>query len=169
MNGETMKTFMAKPNVARVVFLYWQLLTTALKRFVSNVERDKNGEKRAPEKGSISLPPTESGDLDLLSSEATPEQALIYAWITGLLDHAIRETEKQLGDAGMKVHWQMFHRKVLAPILEDAEDVPLREICRIYGVEDETQASNMIVTVKRRFRRILKQQLRELPRTEGAA
>jgi len=146
-----------------------QLLTTALKRFLSNVERDKKRQKRAPEGGVVPLPSTESGDLDPPSSEATPDQAFYYAWITGLLDHAVAETQRQSNGAGMTVHWQVFHRKVLAPILEDEEDLPLREICRIYGVENETKACNMIVTVKRRFQRILKQRLRDLVRTDSQA
>lgn len=153
----------------REIGCFRQLLTTALKRFLSNVARDKSRKKRAPEGGVVPLPSTESGDLDPPSSEATPEQAFYYAWITGLLDHAVAETQRQSYDAGMEVHWQVFHRKVLAPILEDGEDIPLKEICRLYGVEDETKACNMIVTVKRRFQRILKQRLRDLVRTDFQA
>jgi hypothetical protein len=153
----------------REIGSFRQLLVTALKRFISNMERDKSRKKRAPEGGVVPLPSTESGDIDLPSSEATPEQAFYYSWITSLLDRALRETEKQCIDSGMKVHWQVFHRKVLAPILEDAEDIPMKEICRIYGVQSDTKACNMIVTVKRRFQRILKQRLRDLVRSDAQA
>lgn len=148
-----------------------QLLATALKRFVLNVERDKNRKKRAPEGGIVPLASTdsESGDIDPPGSEATPEQAFYYTWITDLLDHTIAETKRQCYDADLKIHWQVFHRKVLAPILGDAEDIPMKEIGRIYGVESEAKAGNMIVTVKRRFQRVLKQRLRDLVRSDSQA
>lgn len=153
----------------REIGCFRQLLTTALKRFISNIERDKKRKKRAPTGGLIPLPAAESGDFDPPSSEATPEQAFYYSWITGLLDHALAETKRQSIDGGMKVHWLLFHRKVLAPILEDAEDIPMKEICRTYGVESETKACNMIVTVKRRFQRVLRQRLRDLVRSDSQA
>ncbi len=151
----------------REIGCFRQLLMTALKRFVSNVERDKKRKKRAPKGGLIPLPSLESGDFDLPSSEATPEQAFYYSWITGLLDYALAETKRQSIDAGMKVHWQLFHRKVLAPILDGAEDMSMTEISRTYRVENETKACNMIVTVKRRFQRVLRQRLRDLVRSDS--
>ncbi len=158
-------------SVDREIGCFRQLLTTALKRFIINVVRDKSRKKRTPEGGIVPLASTdsESGDVDPPGSEATPEQAFYYTWITDLLDHTIAETKRQCYDAGLKIHWQVFHRKVLAPILGEAEDIPMKEICRIYSVESEAKAGNMIVTVKRRFQRVLKQRLRDLVRSDSQA
>jgi RNA polymerase sigma factor (sigma-70 family) len=156
-------------SVDRQIGRFRQLLTTALKRFIINTERDKNRKKRTPEGGVASLASaeSESNDIDPPSSEATPEQAFYYTWITDLLDYAIAETKRQCHDSGLRLHWQVFHRKVLAPILEDAKDTSMKEICRMYGVESEDKANNMIVTAKRRFQKILKQRLRDLVRSDS--
>jgi hypothetical protein len=146
-----------------------QLLTTALKRFLFNVERDKNRQKRAPQGGITSLSGAEGEEIDPPGSEATPEQAFWYAWITDLLDYALAQTRQECGAGGREVHWQVFHRKILAPILEDAEDMPIKQICRMYGVDGESRADNMIVTVKRCFRRVLTQRLHDLARSEAQA
>jgi len=146
-----------------------QLLSTALKRFTINVERDKNRKKRAPEGGVVALPSTEAGDFDPPSSEATPEQAFYYAWVTSLLDHALTETKKECCNAGLEVHWQVFYSRVLAPILNDAEETSFKNICQKYCIESESKAGNMIVTVKRRFREVLRRRLRDLVGSDSQA
>ena len=56
-----------------------QLLRTALKRFIINVERDKKRKKRFPTEGVLPLSSEELGRIDTPSSEDTPEQAFDYA------------------------------------------------------------------------------------------
>ena len=146
-----------------------QLLSTALKRFVSNHERDRRRRKRVPEGGLVSLSSIELGIVDAPKSEATPDDAFHYSWITSLLDQILKETEEQCCNAGLTKHWQVFRSKVLAPIRENAEDLPLKEICQKYGIESETKACNMMVTVKRCFKRTLKRHLRDLTRSDSQA
>ena len=146
-----------------------QLLTTALKRFVSSYQRDRTRKKRTPQGGIIPLPSAELIGAKGPISEATPEDALYYAWVTNLLDQTLAETKRQCCDAGMAKHWQVFHSKVLAPILEGNDDLSLKEICHRYGVESEARASNMLVTVKRCFKRTLKRRLRDLARSDSQA
>jgi hypothetical protein len=58
---------------------------------------------------------------------------------------------------------------VVAPIFEDTDSPSLAEICRDVGIDDESKASNMIITVKRRFRAVLKRRLRELVSSDAEA
>ena len=60
----------------------------------------------------------------------------------------------------MDMHWQVFHDKILRPITEETSAPSMADICREYGIEDEKKASNMIVTVNRRFQAALKRHLR---------
>jgi len=153
----------------REVGCFRQLLSTALKRFIINVERDKRRKKRAPEEGVIPLGSLELGSLNVPASEATADQAFDYAWITSLLDWSLTETEKQCCEAGQEIHWQIFRRKVLAPILESADDISMEEICRMYRLKDANQANSRAVTVKRRFGRILMHRLRDLTGSDDQA
>ena len=60
----------------------------------------------------------------------------------------------------METHWHVFLERVVKPILEDVEPLSLKEICVKYNIENEARASNMIVTVKRRFQTALKKNVR---------
>jgi len=146
-----------------------QLLYTALKRFISNVERDKKRIKRAPPGGIIPLSTIKQNHLSIPASVTMPEQAFDYAWITNLLDQIIEETKIRCLESGQEIHWQVFYKKVLAPIFEDAEDVSMQEVSEIYGLEDANQANSRIVTVKRCFGRILKRRLRDLTGSDSRA
>jgi hypothetical protein len=146
-----------------------QLLCTALKRYISNIKRDDNRKIRKPNGILLSLSSAKLDNSDPLSSEATPEQAYEYAWITSLLDQTLLETKHQCFEVEQQVHWQVFYKKVLAPILEDAKDISMQEISNMYGLEDANQANSRIVTVKRRFGRNLKRRLRELTGSDSGA
>jgi len=153
----------------REVGCFRQLLSTALKRFIINVERDKKRKKRAPKEGIIPLASIELGNLNIPAPEATADQAFDYAWITSLLDQTVAETRKQCFESGQDVHWKIFHRKILAPILEGADDISMEEISRMHKLKDANQANSRVVTVKRRFGRILMHRLRDLTGSDNQA
>jgi hypothetical protein len=46
----------------------------------------------------------------------------------------------------------VFYERVARPILEEREAPDLAVVCDRFGIGDEKTASNMVVTVKRRFR-----------------
>jgi hypothetical protein len=54
----------------------------------------------------------------------------------------------------------VFRDRLLRPILEECAPPSMAEVCRRHGLASESGASNMIVTVKRRFHNALKRQLR---------
>ena len=58
-------------------------------------------------------------------------------------------------------NWNVFNDRVLRPMIENAAAPAMKEICDKYGIEDGIKASNMIITVKRRFQAALKRELRK--------
>ena len=83
-----------------------------------------------------------------------------YTWISILLDQMLEEVEDQCRKDGIEAHWHVFQARVLLPIMENTKPPSLAQVCDSYGIEDGTKASNMIVTVKRRFQAALKRHLR---------
>lgn len=146
-----------------------QLLLTALKRFVRNVERDKKRKKRTPPGGILSLSSPQFTSIDLPGSADTPEQAFYHAWITDLLDQVLSEVREQYNSPNMLNHWRIFQLKVLAPTLQNAQDLSMKQICERCDVASVEQAANMLITVKRRFRSILRRYLRNLVRSDSEA
>lgn len=102
----------------------------------------------------------EPAELSQLVTESDPEDCFNYAWVSALLERVLGEVETSCHRDGKTVHWHLFHDRVLAPIMDRTDPVPLAELCTRYGIEDQAQASNMIVTVKRRFQKLLREHLR---------
>ncbi|MFC1653144.1 hypothetical protein ACFL3F_05440 [Planctomycetota bacterium] len=61
---------------------------------------------------------------------------------------------------GLETHWHVFQDRILQPALQNDEPPSMGQICTRYGIVSETTASNMIVTVKRRFRTAMRKHLR---------
>jgi len=146
-----------------------QLLLTALKRFVINTERDKNRKRRSPPGGLLNFSSLQLDDVDFSGSTATPEQAFYYAWIVDLLDQVLCQVKEQYRSPDTLKHWEVFQLKVLAPILKGAQNLSMKQICERCDVATEAQAANMIITVKRRFRSMLKRHLRNLVHSNSEA
>ncbi len=60
----------------------------------------------------------------------------------------------------METHWYAFRDRIVQPALDNIKPPGLPEICSRYGIENESKASNMIITVKRRFQAALQRNLR---------
>jgi hypothetical protein len=102
----------------------------------------------------------EPPDLAAITSDLTPEESFDYAWVSALLEHVLADVEAECYRDGKTVHWHIFRDRVIAPIMAEAPSPSMADLCHKYGVSDASRASNMIVTVKRRFRAALKRHLR---------
>jgi RNA polymerase sigma-70 factor (ECF subfamily) len=153
----------------RKIGRFRQLLFTAMKRFISNVERDKKRKKRAPTREILSLSVPEVAEVSLPGAVDTPEQAFYHAWITDLLDQVVNEVKDQYSSPDMLNHWRVFQLKVLAPTLQNTPDPSMKEICERCGVASEQQVANMLITVKRRFQKVLRRRIRNLARSDSEA
>lgn len=141
-------------------------LLTALERYVVDVYRGDTRKKNRPKAGFVRLEFAELVNLPPAKVGVTPEQAFYYGWAADLLDQVLAEVKDEYCSTGRAKHWEVFRLKVLVPIFEDVKGPSLAEICRKYGIADESKASNMIITVKRRFRAVLKRHLRGLVRSD---
>ena len=63
-------------------------------------------------------------------------------------------------------HWQVFQERVVNPILNHDEAPSLPALCRKYQIEGVKRASNMVITVKRRFQACLRTHLSNSVSTE---
>ena len=100
-----------------------------------------------------SLPPARA--------EMRPDKLFHYVWAVDLLDRVLMEVKKECYSADQGTHWEIFNSKVLVPIIDGSKPPSLMAVCAVHGVDSQGKASNMIVTVKRRFRRVLERHLRK--------
>lgn len=135
-------------------------LLYALNQYLINRDRDEKAQKRIPRERLVSLDIAELPDLPQSFVEATAEDSYHYAWLSALLERVISEVKAACQEQGMETHWALFKEHVLRPILGSGDPAPLMELCEKYSIEDPKKASNMMVTVKRRFRAVLIEHVR---------
>lgn len=142
-------------------------LLTALERYLKDVYRAQTRSKRRPAGKTF---PWDDFDNSLLAEKTaslTPEQAFQYAWLSELLNCVITEVQEECLSSNIPLHWQIFCERLLHPIINNQTALSLPEICQKYAIESESRASNMVITVKRRLRKVLERRLRQYAIANG--
>jgi len=137
------------------------LLLIALNHYLINVHNAQTAQKRIPKEKLVSLDVVGSSELTEPAAASSPEESFNTAWVSTLLERVLEEVEAQCHEDGLIAHWHIFCDRVLAPILHRTEPPSLPELCEKHGVAEPGKASNMIVTVKRRFQDTLRRRLRD--------
>jgi RNA polymerase sigma-70 factor (ECF subfamily) len=135
-------------------------LLIALDRYVAKVHEKQTAQKRMPRGKLVPLEIVESSDLLNYTTGETPEDTFNYAWVSALLEQVLAQVEAKCCEDGKALHWRVFRERVLQPIVNRTTAPDLGSICARLGIASTAVASNMIVTVKRRFRVAFRRQLR---------
>ncbi|MFC1792688.1 RNA polymerase sigma factor [Planctomycetota bacterium] len=142
-------------------------LLFALNQYLMNEKRRETAQKKIPKHKIVSLDAIEPPVLPQTVIESNPEDSYNYAWVSALLDQVLSNVKHACCKQGMKTHWSIFSERVIQPMLNNTTPPSLPDICEKYGIESEKKASNMIVTVKRRFQGALKQYIRSTVSSES--
>jgi len=136
-------------------------MLVALNNYISAVHAAETTQKRVPKGKLVSLDMADPPDFCRVIRDYTPEESFDYVWVSALLEQVLEDVETTCYEEGKTVHWRVFRERVLAPITDRTDPPSLGEICHKYDIESPRVASNMIITVKRRFQAILRKHLRE--------
>ena len=142
-------------------------LLTALDHYLIDVHRREKTKKHAPRGGFVALNGIDLSGLTEAHSSMTPDQVFNYVWAAEMIDQVISQVKKECCNTGKEKHWNVFRAKILAPIIENRASPSLKGLCDRYDIENEAKASNMIITIKRCFRRILEDHMRRFVRTDS--
>jgi RNA polymerase sigma-70 factor (ECF subfamily) len=135
-------------------------IVRSLENYVAGVHRKASAQKRSPAGGVAPLDEIDPMRASLQAEDRTPGETFDREWASALLGEVVAEVQQHCRDGGRAVHWEMFRMRVLAPIMDSTAPRPLPELCAELGVASESKASNMIATVKRTFRTILRRNVR---------
>ncbi len=142
-------------------------LLHALDQFLIDCLRRQSAKKRIPREKLVSLEFTEHLEMPRTVAEGSPEDSFNYTWKSSILDQTLEVVKAGCREQGLGIHWNIFDERVLQPIFHNKEASSMKAICARYGIGSESIASNMLVTVKRRFRAVLRRTLRDTVRSEG--
>jgi len=142
-------------------------LLHALNQYLMNERRREASQRHIPKDKIVSLDAIEPPVLPQSVAQSSPDDSYNYAWVSALLDQVLSEVKTKCCEQVMETHWHVFHDRIVQPLLNNSKPPSLPEICDRYGVEDQKKASNMIITVKRRFQAALRQYLRSTVASES--
>ena len=135
-------------------------LLTALDNYRISVHRTESAGKRRPKEVAISLEDFDEGCLPLAPKGMKPDEAFTYVWASELLDQVLSDVQQSCVKDGKEIHWKLFYTRVVEPITSGAEPPSVAGLCRRFGIHSEAKASNMIVTMKRRFQAAISSRVR---------
>ncbi|HCO96929.1 MAG TPA: hypothetical protein DIU00_23825 [Phycisphaerales bacterium] len=144
-------------------------LLHALKQYAHKQSHKERSQKRIIAEKLVSLDMEEEPTLPESVSQTTAEESYHYAWLSSILEHVLKEVKDTFEKQGMDIHWALFNKRVVWPIFGDRSPPSLAELCESYDIEGVKKASNMIITVKRRFRAVLMQHVRNTVLSQGQA
>lgn len=144
-------------------------LLLALNRYLLKVGREETSLKRMPKGRLVSWDTKLMAELPHGVTRLTPEDAYTYVWVSGLLEQVLDEVRVLYTQEGKAVYWDLFWDRIVRPIMERSDPPPLEQLCTRYSLSDPARASNMIVTVKRRFQTLLRQKIRDLVMSDEEA
>jgi DNA-directed RNA polymerase specialized sigma24 family protein len=136
-------------------------LLHALNQYLVDIQRQEAAQKRIPRAKLVSLDVADPPSLPQPVHEFDAEQCFNYAWKVDLIDRVLAELKEWYMGEGMEAHWLLFRDCLLRPSFDDVDAPSLTDLCRQYGIENETKASNMLGTVKRKFQTVLKEHIRQ--------
>ena len=136
------------------------LLLPALNRYLINVKEGEAVRTRIPQDKLVSLEVVDPPEMAHMMSESNPDDFYDYVWLSALLGQVLSAVQASCTRDGLQIHWQIFEDRVVRPILQGSASSSLADVGRRHGIQDEKKASNMCITVKRRFRSALKEYVR---------
>ncbi len=141
-------------------------LKQALRNFLIDQHRlDKAHKGRPPGQGGPDVARhsdvTENSVASSLRHAGTAEDTFDRAWAAAVIELTLTRLEEACLSDGLDAHWTAFNLNVLGPALRRTTALPLADLARRINAADEAQASNMLQTIKRRFRRTLREVIAE--------
>lgn len=144
-------------------------LLHALKQYVAKQDTRERACKRIPKEKLVPLDKIAEPVLPDSVAQAPADESYHYAWLSALLERVLAQVRAECQEGGEESHWALFEKRVVRPLLDGVPAPTLADLCVSHGITNAKQASNMIITAKRRFRSALLRAVRETVLSQGEA
>jgi DNA-directed RNA polymerase specialized sigma24 family protein len=139
-------------------------LLRALHNFIIQQIRRDQASKRSPAGESIQIDDLTEQDLAKIVEKHS--EAFDVAWARGVLVETVQRMERQCAAAGRTDVWGVFECRILKPMFEETEPLPYEQLVERFGLQSPAQASNVLITAKRMYGRILRSVVAEYAKDE---
>ena len=133
-------------------------LMQSLRNFLHEQHRHATRAKRAPSTQAIVALEEQRVPGDA-SAEGSPEEAFDAAWCRELIMRVLRTVSDACKRDGLEDHWAVFDARVVQPMLTGAVPPDNTILAARLDLPSAVHASNLLVTVKRRFAQALRKEI----------
>jgi RNA polymerase sigma-70 factor (ECF subfamily) len=142
-------------------------LLKSLNNFLKNVHRHEKAKHRSPAGGIIPIEEVikDEGIMFEPRQEESPEDIFNRTWLLELLLRVLRMFEQECQATGKEAHYELFRRCIIEPALEGVKPPPRAELAQNLGLT-EKEASNRLLTARRAFQRLLREEIRSFALSE---
>jgi len=127
-------------------------LLTALDRFFIDRFREDRARRRSP--GEDRLRGLGDGAEQLQAQQTS--DAFDLAWARNVIDQTVRVMRAECETSGRADVWGVFECRLLEPMLHGVEPIAYEDLVKRFGLQSPSQASNLLMTAKRTFARVLR-------------
>ena len=134
-------------------------LLNALDNFVFDELRKANRQRRKPSGGWASIEDLAPDEQAIVVRRADDRFAV--AWAQAVVEQAVNKMQGECQRDGQLPRWEVFKARVLDPMLDGMEPMSYEELISRFGFRSPAEASNVLITAKRMFHRMLRQVVSE--------
>jgi RNA polymerase sigma-70 factor (ECF subfamily) len=134
------------------------LMLTALQRYLTDRHRHDTAGVRSRSRDAFRVRDAQLSELPN-ASVTTPEQAYAAQWAATIIREVLERVRHECHQEHLDPHWTVFEQRVVRPLLLGEIATPYDQLVRELGLRDASQASNMMITIKRRFVRALRAEI----------
>lgn len=134
-----------------------------LKQSLRNFLIDRSRARKRPEgehPAHLASGSEETGSPEPAAAEAGAD-TFDREWAAAVIELTLQRLEEACREDDMEPHWQAFRLNVVGPTIRKSRALSMEDLASAIGAADATQASNMLQTVKRRFKRLLREVVSE--------
>jgi RNA polymerase sigma-70 factor (ECF subfamily) len=130
-------------------------LLAALKNFVIDQHRHEAGRDGSRSRVFVPDDPV-AWDAAEPSEADDPARAFDRQWATAVISIVLERLRDACERDGLGSHWAVFDGRVLIPLRQGCEPVPVEELIRSVGARDRDEIYSMQYSVKRKFKTMLR-------------
>ena len=133
-------------------------LLKVFSNFVIGQLRQQQAHKRRPS----SQDAARLDDLpELPSGEAPLSDSFDALWARQVLARTVERIREECQTKERQVLWDVLEARILGPVFGDSPPMPYEELVAKFGLRSPSEASNLLITAKRMFARVLREVVRE--------
>jgi len=146
-------------------------LLTSLKNYTHDWYRRATAQRRAPAGLVLSFDgwsESERSQHEPAAPSQSPDDVFNQRWAAVMLEQVLDRLRTLCDKAGLSVHLDIFRKRVIQPALEQVAPTPLETLAQQHGLTSK-QAANRGETIRRRFRKLLLDEVRLTVTDESTA